>query len=79
VSGPPAPLDSTVATINGWFNGPAVFEPGYTLYRASVLTLTNGRIMRLHQEVVFAGAVVDGTSLTPGIYYFPCFEKTHAP
>jgi hypothetical protein len=67
----PAPLDPTVATTNGWFNGPAVFEPGYTLNSAGVLTLTNGGILRLHQEVIFSAAVIEGTSLSPGIHYFP--------
>jgi hypothetical protein len=68
---PPPPLDATVAATNGWFNGPAVFEPGYTLNSAGVLTLMNGGILRLHQEVVFASVVIEGAPLSPGIHYFP--------
>jgi hypothetical protein len=42
--------------------GPAWFEPGYDINSAGVLTLTNGGIMRLHQNCIFSSVVIEGTS-----------------
>ena len=67
---PPPPMNATVAATNSWFNGPAVLEAGYTLNGAGVLILTNGGLMRLHQEVCFPAVIIEGTSLSPGIHYF---------
>ena len=50
--------------------GPARFEPNYNLNSAGVLTLTNGGTMRLHQEVAFSAAVIEGTALSAGVHYF---------
>jgi len=50
--------------------GPAWFEPGYDINSAGVLTLTNGGIMRLHQNCIFSSVVIEGTSLTVGTHTY---------
>jgi hypothetical protein len=51
--------------------GPALFEPGYDLNSAGVLTLMNGGIMRLHQNCIFSSINIEGVFLSPGTHYFP--------
>ena len=49
--------------------GPAVVEFNYDLNSAGVLTLTNGGMLRLHQNCVFSGVVIEGVALTPGTHF----------
>jgi len=58
--------------------GPAWFEPGYDLNSAGVLTLTNGGIMRLHQNCIFSSVVIEGTSLSAGTHSY-CELVTASP
>jgi hypothetical protein len=51
--------------------GPALFEPSYDLNSAGVLTLTNGGIIRLHQNCIFSAIKIEGVSLSAGTHYFP--------
>lgn len=46
----------------------ALFEPQYDLNSAGTLTLTNGGKMLLHQNCAFAAVMIEGVSLTNGIY-----------
>jgi hypothetical protein len=46
----------------------ALFEPGYDLNSAGVLTLTNGGMMILHQNCIFSGVNVAGVSLSAGTH-----------
>jgi hypothetical protein len=50
--------------------GPAWFEPGYDINSAGVLTLTNGGILRLHQNCIFSSVVIEGTSLGAGTHSY---------
>jgi len=58
--------------------GPAWFEPGYDLNSAGVLTLTNGGILRLHQNCIFSSVVIEGISLSPGTHSY-CELSTAYP
>ncbi|MDB6108510.1 MAG: CotH protein, partial [Pedosphaera sp.] len=51
-------------------NGPAWFEPGYDLNSAGVLTLTNGGLMKLHQNCLFSAVRIEGISLSAGTHYY---------
>src|SRR5205085_9918399 len=51
-------------------SGAAWFEPGYDLNSAGVLTLTNGAIMKLHQNCAFTAVRIEGTSLASGTHYY---------
>jgi len=51
--------------------GPALFEPGYDLNSAGVLTLMNGGTVRLHQNCIFSAVNIEGVSLSAGTHYFP--------
>ncbi len=50
--------------------GPAVLDVRYDLNSAGVLTLVNGGMMNLHQNVVFRGVTVEGTPLSAGTHYY---------
>lgn len=49
-------------------SGPAWFEPGYDINSAGVLTLTNGGLMRLHQNCIFSSVVIEGNALSAGTH-----------
>jgi hypothetical protein len=51
-------------------NGPAWFEAGYDLNSAGVLTLTNGGLMKLHQNCIFSGVRIEGVALSAGTHYY---------
>ncbi|HEX3800332.1 MAG TPA: immunoglobulin domain-containing protein [Verrucomicrobiae bacterium] len=51
-------------------NGPTRFEPNYDLNSAGVLTLVNGGIMRLHQNVIFSAVNIESTPLTAGTHFY---------
>jgi len=61
------PLDPSIIDVRG----PAVFEPGYDLNSAGVLTLTNGGVMYLHQNCTFSAVNIEGISLSSGAHYYP--------
>jgi autotransporter-associated beta strand protein len=63
---PHYPLDPTAAGVP--VAGAALFEPQYDLNSAGTLTLTNGGQMLLHQNCAFDAVIVEGASLTNGIY-----------
>ncbi|HEY5914251.1 MAG TPA: immunoglobulin domain-containing protein, partial [Verrucomicrobiae bacterium] len=58
------PADFTVVDVAG----PAVFEPGYDLNSAGVLTLANGGVMILHQNCIFSAVRIEGVSLSQGTH-----------
>jgi hypothetical protein len=49
-------------------SGPAWFEPNYDINSAGVLTLTNGGLIRLHQNCIFSSVVIEGNSLSAGTH-----------
>jgi hypothetical protein len=51
-------------------NGPTRLEVDYDLNSAGVLTLTNGGLMRLHQNVIFSAVNIENFSLSAGTHYF---------
>jgi hypothetical protein len=58
----------TVMTNASSPTGPAWFEVGYDINSAGALTLTNGGIMRLHQNCIFSSVVIEGIALTAGTH-----------
>ena len=48
----------------------ALLDIGYDINSAGTLTLANGGQFSLHQNCCFAGAVINGTTLTNGTYYY---------
>lgn len=63
---PHYPLDPTAVGLP--VAAAALFEPQYDLNSAGTLTLTNGGRMSLHQNCAFAAVIIEGVSLTNGIY-----------
>ena len=63
---PHYPLGPTAAGVSvaSW----ALLEPQYDLNSAGTLTLTNGGQLVLHQNCAFAAVLIEGVSLTNGIY-----------
>lgn len=58
------PLNGPVVDVAG----PAVFEPGYALNSAGELTLTNGGLMKLHENCAFGAVTIEGVSLSSGTH-----------
>ncbi|MEO6034812.1 MAG: immunoglobulin domain-containing protein [Verrucomicrobiota bacterium] len=50
--------------------GATRFEVNYDLNSAGTLTLINGGQMRLHQNIIFSAANINGTPLSLGTHYF---------
>lgn len=50
--------------------GPALFEPRYDINSAGALSLVNGGIINLHQNIVFSSVIIEGTPLSAGTHYF---------
>ncbi len=63
---PHYPLDPTATGLP--VASTALFEPQYDLNSAGTLTLTNGGRMSLHQNCAFAAVIIEGVSLTNGVY-----------
>lgn len=60
------PLDSSIINVAG----PALLEPGYDLNSAGALILTNGGVMKLHQNCVFRAVTIQGTVLSSGSHSY---------
>lgn len=60
------PLHSSIINVAG----PAVLEVGYDINSAGALTLTNGAVMKLHQNCVFRAATIEGTTLSAGTHSY---------
>ena len=63
---PHYPLGPTAAGVS--VANTALFEPQYDLNSAGTLMLTNGGKMVLHQNCAFSAVIIEGVSLTNGIY-----------
>jgi len=63
---PHYPLDPTAAGLP--VASAALFEPQYDLNSAGTLTLTNRGQMSLHQNCAFVAVIIEGVSLTNGVY-----------
>ncbi|MEO6034811.1 MAG: lamin tail domain-containing protein, partial [Verrucomicrobiota bacterium] len=50
--------------------GPALFEVNYDLNSAGRLTLTNGGVMRLHQNCIFSSVRIETNLLSAGIHSY---------
>lgn len=66
---PVPPFSSTAPVVDA--AGPAVLEVNYDLNSAGTLVLVNGGKLRLHQNVVFTAATIEGTPLSPGPHFYP--------
>ena len=64
-------------SVNLTTNTPAIFEPSYDLNSAGALTLTNGGIMRLHQNCAFSAVTISGTSLSAGVYTYATLTNSY--
>lgn len=60
------PLGSSIINVAG----PAWFEPGYDLNSAGTLILTNGGLMKLHQNCLFRAVKIQGISLSAGTHLY---------
>ncbi len=63
---PVPPFSDTAPVVD--LPGPAVLEVNYDLQSAGTLTLTNGGLMRLHQNCTFSAVVIEGTKLSSGAH-----------
>lgn len=69
------PFDSSIAW-NGLFGGsssgavagPAMLEVWYDINSTGALVLTNGGMMKLHQNCIFDAVEIEGASLSPGTH-----------
>ena len=61
----PSSLVSPAAVLNA---GPARFEVTYDHSSGGTLTLANGAVMILHQNVTFGGVTINGTALSNGAH-----------
>ena len=68
----PSTLVSPAAVLNA---GPARFEVTYDHATGGTLTLANGAIMILHQNVTFGGVTINGTALSNGVILTQNFSQ----
>src|SRR5204863_4122626 len=50
--------------------GPAFFEVNYDLNSPGTLTLANGALMILHQDIAFANVLINGSALSVGTHSY---------
>jgi len=64
------PIPSAIGTPYLSGPGPALLDVSYPLNSAGTLILTNGGRFALHQNVCFAGVLINGTPLSAGTHYY---------